>query len=137
MTTLKDYSTKEMYDELQRRLSGTIKKKTWVDLETNLEWEVVTKPKMTWNDAIEYATSLGEGWRLPTITELLTLVDHSKYDHCCKTNSLKCVSSYYWSSTTYASYTSYAWYVYFYNGVVNHNYKTGNMYVRCVRGGDK
>jgi uncharacterized protein (TIGR02145 family) len=44
-------------------------------------------------------------------------------------------SSYYWSSTTYASNTSFAWYVDFYYGYVNGNYKSDNSYVRCVRGG--
>ena len=45
------------------------------------------------------------------------------------------VASYYWSSTTYASYTNYAWIVDFYDGSVNYDIKTYGYYVRAVRGG--
>ncbi|NQU64333.1 MAG: DUF1566 domain-containing protein [SAR324 cluster bacterium] len=44
-------------------------------------------------------------------------------------------SSYYWASTTYASGTSNAWYVYFGSGYVDYDNKTSYGYVRCVRGG--
>ncbi|TRZ82884.1 DUF1566 domain-containing protein, partial [bacterium] len=40
----------------------------------------------------------------------------------------------YWSSTEYQSYTLYAWRVYFNNGDVSSIRKSGNYYVRCVRG---
>ncbi|MDR1988116.1 MAG: DUF1566 domain-containing protein [Candidatus Peribacteria bacterium] len=42
-------------------------------------------------------------------------------------------SSRYWSSTTNASNTSYAWVVYFYYGHSFRVGKTSSYYVRCVR----
>ena len=46
------------------------------------------------------------------------------------------ISDYYWSSTTYVGYTSYAWIVGFHYGGTNNNSKTGIYYVRCVRAGE-
>jgi hypothetical protein len=45
------------------------------------------------------------------------------------------LSSYYWSSTTDASYTGGAWCVYFYDGYVGDFDKSSSYYVRAVRGG--
>ena len=87
--------------------------------------------KMNWNDAMKYAESLGEGWRLPSLKELQTLFDYNK--GVCV---LPSEQSGYWSSTTGADYPSVAWYVYFGNGYVYGGYKShGNFCVRCVRGG--
>ena len=44
-------------------------------------------------------------------------------------------SDYYWSSTTYAGNTGYAWIVHFYNGNQFSYGKTRSSYVRCVRAG--
>lgn len=41
----------------------------------------------------------------------------------------------YWSSTTYAGLTGYAWYVNFHGGYVYSDVKSNTYYVRCVRGG--
>jgi hypothetical protein len=48
---------------------------------------------------------------------------------------MEVVSSYYWSSTTSAGYTYYAWFVGFYFGDVNGSYKSDSYYVRAVRAG--
>lgn len=80
----------------------------------------------------------GTGWRLPSKKELVSIMDYSiPYPGPTIPQAIfpNTVSSYYWSSTTYAGYTSYAWYVYFYNGYVIDNYKVNYYYVRCVRGG--
>ena len=45
-------------------------------------------------------------------------------------------SSNYWSSTTNADNTDYAWNVNFYNGNSNNNNKDNDNHVRCVRGGE-
>ena len=42
-------------------------------------------------------------------------------------------TGYFWSSSTYVSYTNYAWYVLFSYGYVGYSDKTSNYYVRCVR----
>lgn len=71
------------------------------------------------------------GWRLPTIQELLTLVNYNKANPASDLKDTK--NSRYWSSTTYASDTSTAWVVFFYNGYDYWYYKTDSYYVRCVR----
>jgi len=45
------------------------------------------------------------------------------------------MSSYYWSSTTYARYTGVAWCVNFGDGGVGCDGKSLSYYVRAVRGG--
>ena len=69
-------------------------------------------------------------WRLPTIKELLTLVDYSK---CNPASTSYITSNCYWSSTTDASDTSLAWSVSFNDGYTNYYDKTYALYVLCVR----
>lgn len=79
---------------------------------------------MTWFEAVEYAESLGDGWRLPTRGELIDAYDSSVRGF---------MSGVYWSSSTYAHDNNNAWYVFLYNGVVDYSDTTNNYYVRCVR----
>ena len=69
-------------------------------------------------------------FRLPTIQELLTLVDYTKNNPA---SSIGITSGYYWSSTTYVSFTNSAWGVYFGVGYSSYHNKYSSMYVRCVR----
>jgi hypothetical protein len=116
---------------------------TITDNATNLMWikdhSAVGAPFnaiMTWTDAITncenltYATQTD--WRLPNVKELQSIADYGRYGPAIDplfTNT----QSFYWSSTTYASNTTYAWFVYFYSGNVNYDVKTSSYYVRCVR----
>lgn len=90
-----------------------------------LEWEQnpPTKP-MTWDEAIEYAKSLGDGWTLSAKEELLdayfTEVKGFQSDH-------------YWSSSEFAQVTNHAWIVSFSYGKMYYNTKMEEYYVRCVR----
>ena len=90
-----------------------------------IEWQNnPPEEPMTWHNAVEYAKSLGDGWRLPTRAELIDAYDNKIEDFD---------FSYYWSSSTYAQNTNNAWYVNFNNGNVNYNAKTNYDCVRCVR----
>ena len=76
-------------------------------------------------------------WRLPTVSELVGILHLGTYNPAINTTYFTGTnSSYYWSSTTYAYNTSYAWHVDF-QGVngMTYDYKTSYNYVRCVRGG--
>jgi hypothetical protein len=105
----------------------------YFDAETGLEWSLENYNEMPWQAAIDFCLNLGNGWRIPTIKELFTLVDHSKYNPATELPDMK--PSYYWSSSTHAGYADYAWYVGFYAGYVYNYVKTFHGYVRCVRGG--
>jgi hypothetical protein len=75
---------------------------------------------------------------LPAIKELTTLVDSSiPYPGPTINTSYfpGTVASGYWSSTTGASNTGYAWSVHFLIGLVYSTNKSYNDFVRAVRGG--
>ena len=98
----------------------------------NLEWQAKDDGnKRTWEDSIIYANTFGNGWRLPTIGELFSIIDFTVYMPACKIES--CRPSCYWSSSPYAIYSGYAWNVNFYNGHVYNYNKDNHYYVRCVR----
>lgn len=73
-------------------------------------------------------------WRLPTIQELLTLVDYDKYNPACKLKDTK--SECYWSSTQHATNSNSACYIGFYYGDIGGNGKSYSLFVRCVRDGE-
>jgi hypothetical protein len=114
---------------------------TVTDTSTGLTWQQATPDNsMTWGEAMSYCTTLNLGnykdWRLPTIKELRSLADYSRYNPAINTTFFPdTISSFYWSSTTNASYNDYAWGVYFYYGDVNDYDKNYGYYVRAVRGG--
>lgn len=114
----------------------------------------------TWSEAFTAANSLSAGhcgltdgssagdWRLPNRKELLSLIDIA-YDDPALSNAAGTRkwsagdpfngvnSSYYWSSTTYASRTSYVWNVHFAFGLVYGVDKSVDYcHVWCVRGGN-
>jgi len=102
-----------------------------LDTQTGLEWQVESSGPMFWCDADKYAKSLGNGWRLPTIKELLTLIDYSRTkpatifpDH---------ENGCFWSSSVYADDINTLWTVDFDNGYIDGYDKSGNVRVRCVR----
>lgn len=90
-----------------------------------LEWQENPPEKpMTWNKAMEYAKSLGEGWRLPKREELIDAY----------VNKLEGFRSrFYWSSSTCDQNTNCAEYINFSYGYINLSNKADNNYVCCVR----
>lgn len=128
---------------------------SWVmvkDNVTGLIWEVKTNDgsihdkdnEYNWSDANSVfiaglnAEHFGgfSDWRQPTIKEFLTLVDYEKRDLLIDENFFpNTMSSFYWSSTTFAGYTDFAWCLDFYYGGDDHYDKSVARYVRAVRGG--
>ena len=85
--------------------------------------------KMSWQEAIDYCSSKGDGWRLPTQNELMY--------YWCVEPSIPADSKFeaadYWSATESSSNSSYVWYVYFRNGSTYYLSKINRRPVRCVR----
>jgi len=103
----------------------------YLDTKTGLEWSLESYGPLPWDKIPDLCRDLGNGWRCPTIEELVTLVDYGRYYPA--TELPKTKSMFYWSSSTYAGYPAYAWYVYFFYGNVGSSAKTYYDYVRCVR----
>lgn len=115
-----------------------------VDHKTGLMWQ--RKPAieyMDWYDALSHARQLSlrfhGDWRLPTIRELVSIVD---YERCFPAINREAFEvspgprfDMYWSSTSHARSSARAWYVNFENGHVCIANKAFDFYVRCVRGG--
>jgi hypothetical protein len=101
----------------------------------------------TWANAVTACTGLnslnsGSGyagritWRLPTVAELSTLPNYGTYNPTIDTAHFPATtSSYYWSSSSYVSGASYAWYIRFDLGFMGGGGWAGNSYVRCVADG--
>ncbi|MFA4971315.1 MAG: DUF1566 domain-containing protein [bacterium] len=104
------------------------------DTSTGLEWRTDYATDLSWDEAMTYAAKLGDGWRLPTIEELVTLIDFKQVAPASEFPDQP--SEWFWSSSLpRAASTSYAWYVHFNNGSVDFYDKTRRSHARCVRGG--
>lgn len=112
--------------------------KTYED-ENGLMWQAKgPRTKMTWGEAKEYCANLRlkgfSDWRLPTIEELLSIVDFNRYDPAIDIEHFPCtISSYYWTSSICAGSINDAWLVSFYYGHGSGSNKSGSYYVRAVR----
>ena len=100
-----------------------ITQKLVVKREFNFEIHPDELGKMTWDEAVEKVKELGDGWRLPIITEL-QLIWESEHKDLFK-------KEWYWSSSEY--YSSLAWGLYFSNGRTFDCNKGDYNYVRAVR----
>ncbi len=112
------------------------------DTMTGLQWQdddAAITINGNWTTAIDYCENTlamgGYNWRLPSKNEMLSIVDYSQHDPAISPVFANRSSDLYWSSTTLANFTSYAWDVDFESGNVGVNNKVYVHYVRCVRGG--
>ena len=116
-----------------------------IDTRTGLVWQdnaAAATTTATWANAITTCENLVLGgysdWRLPNINELKSIRDMSRSSPAIDTAFVNTATDYYWSSTSYAADTTYAWGVFsdgIIDGRVDGEYKGGySFYVRCVRG---
>jgi len=109
------------------------------DNATGLQWQDnAVGSTMNHAAAITHCTNLsldGGAWRLPTIEELVSITDKSRTNPSIDPTFQSVISSVYWSSTTNASDSDYAWVVNFYRGNDLWYGKSVIRYVRCVRSG--
>lgn len=92
-------------------------------VEKNYKFElhpIISNDKLTWDDAVAYAKSLGDGWRLPTIEECFIMY-----------NNKVITEETYWSSSEYNN--NNAWYFRFGDGYASYYYKGSTYFVRAVR----
>jgi len=112
---------------------GTIK-----DTKTGLMWQKEgSAERMTHEKAEEYCAKLSVGghkdWRLPTVEELVSLVDYKKYSPAIASDLFKVETSWYWTSTIYAGSAGSAWVVNFGGGDVNWDNRGDDGFVLAVR----
>ena len=97
--------------------------------------------QIDWNSAIDWAEGLTfagySDWRLPNRRELESIVDSGRYSPAINTVYFSStVAGIYWSGSTRADDTTYAWGVHFPYGRVYDSYDKSSPYdVRAVRGG--
>ena len=81
----------------------------WTIIQGNLEWENHQEMPtgMSWDEAHGYVNQLNArayaghaDWRLPTVRELVSLVDYTRHDPAIDPAFEHTVSGYYWSSST-------------------------------------
>ena len=114
---------------------------------TGLIWHDAAWPSpMNWSDAIETCVNISSepGPRLPNLRELLSLLHYGYFDPAiCNTQGdgkwsyadpfyLFATDTYYWTATTSATGSNFAWAVNIYHGVTSALSKTESHYVMCV-----
>jgi len=101
----------------------------------NLTWCTKEFDRMNWYDAVEFAKTYKKGkWRLPTIKELLNLVDYSRANLAINSAIFtNANSSGYWSASSYAGNSDGAWDVNFKYGYSDYSNKYYSKHVRLVR----
>jgi len=102
-----------------------------------LEWSPTLgdSKRMTYAEAEKACAALGEGWRLPTVQELLALVDYTRCDPAIDIERFPDTKSgAYWTATPCSWAPRAAWIVNF-NGGFSGSCPRGNVnaFVRAVR----
>ena len=113
----------------------TVSTDTVLDTETGLTWQRTDDGRYrNWDSAKTYCLGLplAGGWRLPTVKELLTIVDFSRISPAADTTIFGAASEFYWASSAVSGSSGYAWYVYFNFGYTT-SFDVGYNRVRCVR----
>lgn len=135
-----------------------------VDVATGLEWSSKSPSKMTFEEAVHYCNELsdeGYEWRMPTISELRTLIQNSKNtasDGLCGVTN-ECLSANCWSKKLCTNNSSDSknshsklgdtndlwsnsrsdskcWYIDFNYGNIDKTYCNYGKYVRCIKSGN-
>jgi len=108
---------------------------------TGLTWQRKIGPQQVWSDAMTYCSTLGTGWRLPSLTELQTIVDETKQNPSIDRDAFPNTPvDFFWTSSPQAdpassppAMVSNAWYIVFIHGHSDIEPVTSTYFVRCVR----
>ena len=118
-----------------------VKKDVVVDKFSKLMWQRDDDGiKKNWEEAEKYCKGLQlngyKDWRLPSIDELMTIVDKERFAPAINRAAFECKNAYYWSSTEasdVATKLTDARGILFKNGNHMRYFKDYKDYVRCVR----
>ena len=120
------------------RVNGAIS-----DRNSKLEWQDDysdnnnIEKQTTWRNSIDYCENLTlntkNDWRLPNITELISLVDESLYNPVVYSIFEHITPNNYWSSTSNANLYDSSKIISFQNGTTTSHSKSYTNYVMCVR----
>ncbi len=110
---------------------------TVTDNTTGLTWTKTTIAQEVNHQAAETAAAaLGDGWRLPTVNELFSLVDHTQEEPAIDTGTFPDTQNdWYWTSTKTAWNEAAVWVVYFGLGDAYGSHRDSGACVRAVRSG--
>lgn len=104
------------------------------DAKTKLTWQRMPAPTTkTAAEAAAYCGGLGNSYRVPSVKELLTLVEYSQVSPSINTDVFLGPSGTgYWTSSVVVGSAGAVWQINFYDGAV-YDFAPGNLQVRCVR----
>lgn len=113
---------------------------TITDNVTGLMWQQAGGQNvLSWDGSISYCEDLSlagyTDWRLPNVKELKSITDSTLFFQAINSNYFQNTQDYYWSSTGFAYYQPFAWYVNFQDGFVYDDDRSLVANARCVRGG--
>ncbi len=113
--------------------NGTVK-----DIGTGLTWQRGVARQNDWTAASTYCSeTFGGEWRLPTLTELQTLVDETKESPSINSTAFPCApadsTDFFWTGTQYAGDPTWAYYTTFIHGHADIEPIATKYWVRCVR----
>lgn len=110
------------------------------DFTTGLTWQRhYSEQQMDWNTATTFCTNTyGGDWRLPSVTELMTIVDENQESPSIDKDVFPCMPTldsidYFWTLSQYAGDQGWAYFVTFIHGHEDIEPVTTPYFVRCVR----
>jgi hypothetical protein len=114
-----------------------------LDRSTGLIWTAEGNDAcLSWMDAKTSAAGVHVGgrddWRLPTITELLSIVDYERFEPAVDTNFFRAQRSFYWTASPVAAApVEFAWLIGFGSGNCLIDFQSYRAYARWVRFADR
>jgi hypothetical protein len=111
-----------------------------LDTQTGLSWtQAASSAEMDESAALAYCSTLaanGGGWRLPSVGELQSIIDESRYDPALDPTAFPGApaSDFYWSQSGYENFPGFGWAVSFLYGITTVYMQSGQPgWVRCVK----
>ena len=108
---------------------------TVTDERTGLVWQGEGyRDRLEWERAMQVPRlTIFAGWRVPTVAELVSLVDYGRREPAIDSATFACAQERYWTATRCQCSPTYAWNVDFLDGSVDADPMTQRLRVRLVR----